>query len=127
METRFVDESVYIPFYVNIPANQTKLKKMGGTSQLSGRLTKIIINIPDGWDITAGIQIRVGKRQTLPMPDSSSESSEVFSGNNIPLELKPNIEVREESLEIWALNDDTINAHDCFITFEVTTTKEIKI
>jgi len=121
----FIEERVYIPFYVSIPANQTKKTRMKSSSLLSGRLSKIILNIPDGWDITTGIQINIGKRQTLPMPDNA-DTEEYFSGNAIPLELRPNIEIREEAIHIDAINDDPFNAHDCFVTFEVTTLKEIK-
>ena len=60
----------------------------------------------------------------MPMIDNK-DSSEYFSGNNIPLELKPNIELKEDSITIYGINDDELNNHDCFVTFEISTNKEI--
>ena len=118
-----IRESVYLPYYITIPKNTTKEIKLKSSREISGRVTKVIINIPDGWDITSGLRFELGS-QVMPMIDNN-DSSEYFSGNNIPLELKPNIELKEDSIKIYGINDDGINDHSCFVTFEISTDKEI--
>jgi len=121
MKTR--RESVYLPYFVEIPASTTTDTLLKTSREFSGILTKIIINIPDGWDITTGVRFEIGS-QTLPMTDNN-DSSEYFSGNNIPLELKPNIELKEDKIKIYGINDDASNQHDCMITFEVSQEKQV--
>lgn len=75
------------------------------------------IDIPDGWNYSAGVQIRIGKFY-FPIEDTQS-GQDTFTGNDTDLPLRPDIIVNEDKIEIFGQNNDTVYAHTCVITLEI--------
>ena len=99
--------SVQLVFLITIPANTAVLTKIKGSIKHIGKLTKLFIDIPSGWDYTAGLQIRVGKNHQLPY-SPHADNEEVFTGDDIYLSLNPNVDVQDEEITVYGLNSDSI-------------------
>lgn len=106
-------QKVYV---VTIPANTTSLTRIIEGIVLSGKLKLLQIDIPDGWDYSTGVQIRIGKHK---FPEFDAKGGEdVFTGNNTDISLHPNHELYEDKIEIYGINNDVV-AHNCVVTIEV--------
>lgn len=109
--TRF--HKVYI---ITIPKNTTDLKRIIEGTVLSGKITFMHIDIPDGWDYNAGIQIKFGRHI---FPDEGSDANDTYTGNDNEFPLRPNIELNEDKLEIFGRNLDTLLDHTCTVLLEI--------
>jgi len=103
-------------YVVTIPASTSVLTRIINGLVFSGRLTFLNIDIPKGWDYSAGVQVRFGDSK-YPVEDTSG-ALDVFSGDDTDLPLHPNAELNEEKLQIYGQNNDTVE-HSCVVTIEI--------
>lgn len=103
---------------LNIPKNTTIEKIILSGDALSGILKKLIINIPQGWQFSAGIKIKWGNKIQMPSPQWKS-GDDYYTGENIPLTFEPNIDVSELVPIFWGINNDALNDHTCVVTLEL--------
>ncbi len=93
----------------------TKIK----TSQvITGKITKILIDIPSGWAYNAGIRFKFGSSGSLPI-ESGDATEEYFTGDDTDIDLNPNLPIKQSRLEIFGINNDAVNDHTCIVTVEV--------
>ncbi len=104
-------------YVVTVPANTTAMLKIIDSVALSGKVTQMNIDIPDGWNYNTGIQIRIG-RHVFPVEDTE-DGQDTFTGNDTDLQLRPDIDVKEEKVSIHGLNNDTVYSHSCVVTLEI--------
>lgn len=103
---------------LTIPKNTTIESKILTGDALSGVLKKMIINIPPGWQFSAGVKIKWGNQIQMPSPQWKS-GDDYYTGENIPLTFEPNIDVSELAPVFYGINNDTVNDHTCVITLEL--------
>lgn len=104
-------------FVVTVLKNTTTETRFKISNALTGKITKLIIDIPNGWNYTTGVRITVGKKKSLPA--TSNDTENYFTGNDTDLFLNPDMDLKEEKLEIFGVNFDGINDHTCVVTVEV--------
>lgn len=105
-------------FVVTITNGTTKLTKLAETIRTTGIIRQIIIDIPSNVAAVAGILFKFGKAGTLPITDGRDESNDTITGDDINLPLKPDVELKEDSIEIWGLNSGGSN-HTFIVTVEI--------
>lgn len=104
-------------YVVTITKNTTDLTNViKSTEVLSGILTLLHIDIPEGWNYNAGIQIKIGRHV---FPEEGLDANQTFTGNDTELPLRPRVELNEEKLSVDGFNNDVLNDHTCVITIEV--------
>lgn len=93
-------------------------------------LYKVYIDIPCGWEYSAGIQILVNRSISIPDFISSSEESSVkfLTGNDSFYELPVFKMVPNKGyVEIIGVNNDPNNDHSCTVVLVFFTKDELKM
>ena len=109
-------------YVVTIPANTPVLTRIIDGLVYSGKLRFMNIDIPKGWDYSAGVQIRFADTK-FPVEDTSG-ALDVFSGDDTDLPLRPDLDLFEEKLQIYGQNNDGVE-HSCVITIEIEQNDEV--
>lgn len=110
-------------YVVTITKNTTDLTRIIEGRVLSGLLTFLHIDIPDGWDYNAGIQLRFGQHT---FPEEGSDANSTFTGNDAELPLHPNLQLYEQKIEIHGFNNDALLDHTCVVTIEIEQEEKIE-
>lgn len=105
-------------FVITIPKNTTDTALIKRGSALSGILRKVLIDIPTGWQYAAGVQLRFGSNKILPTQNVDN-TEKYYTGDNTDLDVHPDLELKEDIVEIYGENRDPTNDHNCVITMEV--------
>ena len=109
-----------INFVFEIPPGTINKTKLDEVQIPDGVITKAHINIPSGWNYTAGIRVETGGSITLP-----TAGSEYISGNNLDVTLEPLVFVKRGILSIYGVNKDPVNPHSGVVILELIPIDEI--
>lgn len=103
---------------LTIPKSTTVEKDILQGDALGGILKKMTINIPAGWQFSAGFKIKWGNKIQMPSPQWKS-GDDYYTGENLTLILEPNIDISELAPHFFGINNDAVNDHTCGITMEI--------
>ena len=103
-------------FFITIPANTLTDTRQKLSSAISGIIKKLKIDIPAGWQYSAGVRIEAGRNN---FPKQSDDTEKYFTGDDDTLDLEPSTELKEDKISIFGINNDAVNPHDAVLTFEV--------
>ena len=114
---------------ITIPKNTTEPEVLFRI-KLTGKyvLYKLYIDIPTGWEYSAGIQIILDSKDYIPdqVSQGGDKSDPYISGNDSYYDLIPFKNV-EESIEIIGINNDPDNDHTCVVTMLLFTQTELEL
>jgi len=110
--------SVPIVFVITIPSGTSTLTFNKESIPFTGKLTKIFVDIPLGWNYSSGIQIRIGTKTKFPV-SANSDTEETLTGDDIDLEFSPNFPLDDEKISIYGVTNDTVEDQFCVVTCEV--------
>ena len=103
-------------FFVTIPLSTLVDTRFKLSDAISGVVKKIKIDIPSGWQYSAGVRLEVGKNN---MPKQSADTEKYFTGDDDTIDLEPDTVMKEDKIQIYGINNDATNPHDTVITMEV--------
>lgn len=103
-------------FFISIPASTLDDTRQKLSAAITGTIKKLKIDIPSGWQYSAGVRIVAGRNN---LPKQTADSEKYFTGDDDTLDLEPDIVLKEDKIEIFAINNDATNSHDAVLTFEV--------
>ncbi len=107
-------------FSVTMVKNTLDTKIIRG-SALSGILRKLKIDIPQGWQFSAGVRFEFGRSKTLPTTNVDN-TEKYYTGDDTDLDLSPDLVLLEDVIEIFGINNDVSNDHSCIVTMEIEST-----
>lgn len=103
-------------FRVVIPASTLTDTRFVLSDAITGLIKKLKIDIPVGWQYSVGVRVELGKDN---LPKQTAQSERYFTGDDDTIDLEPDVPMVEEKIQVFGINNDTVNPHDAVLTFEV--------
>ena len=102
-----------VNFVFEIPPNTTQKTLLREVEVPAGLVTKAHVNIPPGWNYTAGVRVEASGKQILP-----TYGDDYISGNGLDVTLEPMELVTAGKLQLYGINHDPDNPHGGVIILE---------
>lgn len=103
-----------VNFVFEIPPNTTQKTLLKSVEVPAGLVTKAHINIPPGWNYTAGVRVEAAGKQILP-----NNGDDYISGNGLDVTLEPAEVITAGKLDLYGINNDPNNSHSGVILIEL--------
>lgn len=109
---------------ITIPKNTQQPILMYSARVNASRVNTIFIDIPEGWQYTAGLIITIGDDITIPSKPAiivnlNENLFPAITGNNTFFKFHIDREIHGDPIvAIYAYNTDTVNNHSCVVTID---------
>lgn len=105
-------------FIITVPINTSVEAEQPITESdaMSGKITKIVYDIPSGVAGVAGVRIEAGG---FLFPSRTKGGINYLTGEDINLPAEPNETIENETFKFYGINNSSTIAYDFIITIEV--------